>query len=49
MSFSETWLPEFDHETALTCSLLERVPDEKFTSKLHAGSMSPGRLSVYLQ
>ena len=48
MSFSETYVPEFDHEMANTRKLLECVPDGKFGWKPHAKSMSLGRLATHV-
>ena len=41
-------LPEFDHETATTRTLLERVPDSKAGWKPHAKSMSLGELAMHV-
>lgn len=48
MSIAESLLPEFDHETATTRTLLERVPDGKASWKPHAKSMSLGELSMHI-
>lgn len=48
MSIAESLLPEFDHETATTRSLLERVPDAKAAWKPHAKSMSLGELAMHV-
>jgi uncharacterized damage-inducible protein DinB len=44
----EALLPEFDHETATTRRLLERIPDERLSWKPHAKSMSLGSLGTHL-
>ena len=41
-------LPEFDHETATTRLLLERVPEAKADWKPHVKSMSLGELAAHL-
>ena len=48
MSISESILPEFDHETATTRTLLERVPEDKAAWKPHAKSMSLGELAMHV-
>lgn len=48
MTFSEAYVPEFDHEMANTRKLLECVPDGKFGWKPHAKSMSLGRLATHV-
>jgi uncharacterized damage-inducible protein DinB len=48
MSFSQEYLPEFDHEMANTRKLLECVPQDKFDWKPHAKSMSLGRLATHV-
>ena len=48
MAIADALLPEYDHETATTRRLLERVPDGKFDWKPHAKSMSLGELSSHL-
>ena len=48
MSIAESILPEFDHETATTRALLERVPEAKAEWKPHAKSMSLGVLSQHI-
>jgi uncharacterized damage-inducible protein DinB len=48
MAIAESLLPEFDHETATTRALLERVPDGKALWKPHAKSMSLGELSMHI-
>src|SRR3954466_9620593 len=41
-------LAEFDHETATTRRLLERIPDERLTWKPHEKSMSLGGIATHL-
>ena len=48
MTFSETYLPEFDHEMANTRKLLDGVPDAKFDWKPHAKSMTLGSLAGHI-
>jgi uncharacterized damage-inducible protein DinB len=48
MSIAELMLPDFDHETATTRTLLERVPDAKADWKPHVKSMSLGELAVHV-
>ena len=48
MAIAESMLPEFDHETATTRTLLERVPDGKAGWKPHAKSMSLGELAMHV-
>lgn len=48
MAIAETILPEFDHETATTRTLLERVPEDKAEWKPHAKSMSLGHLAMHI-
>src|SRR5437868_187854 len=48
MSIAESLLPEFDHETATTRTLLERVPEEKSGWKPHEKSMSLGELAMHV-
>ncbi len=48
MPISESLLPEFDHETATTRLLLERVQDEKSGFKPHARSRSLGELAIHI-
>jgi uncharacterized damage-inducible protein DinB len=48
MSIAESMLPEFDHETATTRTLLERVPEEKAAWKPHVKSMSLGQLAMHI-
>jgi uncharacterized damage-inducible protein DinB len=48
MTLAETILPEFDHETATTRTLLERVPGANADWKPHAKSMSLGHLAMHI-
>ena len=48
MAIAESILPEFDHETATTRTLLERVPAEKAEWKPHVKSMSLGNLAMHI-
>lgn len=48
MAIKEALLAEFDHETATTRKLLERVNDEKLPWKPHERSMSFGVLASHL-
>ncbi len=48
MALTEAFLAEFDHETATTRKLLERVPDDKLTWKPHDRSMSLGGLAQHV-
>ena len=48
MAIAESILPEFDHETATTRTLLERVPEDKAEWKPHAKSMSLGQLAMHI-
>ena len=48
MSIAESLLPEFDHETGTTRTLLERVPGDKADWKPHAKSMSLGTLATHV-
>ena len=48
MSIAESILPEFDHETATTRALLERVPEDKADWKPHERSMSLGQLAMHI-
>lgn len=48
MAISESMLPEFDHETATTRALLERVPEDKAGWKPHHKSMSLGQLAMHI-
>jgi uncharacterized damage-inducible protein DinB len=48
MAISESILPEFDHETATTRTLLERVPEDKAAWQPHLKSMSLGKLAMHI-
>lgn len=48
MAMSDTFLPEFDHEMALTRKTLERVPEGKPDWKPHQKSMTLSRLAGHL-
>jgi uncharacterized damage-inducible protein DinB len=48
MPIAESMLPEFDHETATTRTLLERVPEAKAAWKPHAKSMTLGELAMHV-
>ncbi|RPI51738.1 MAG: DUF664 domain-containing protein [Acidobacteria bacterium] len=48
MSIAESILPEFDHETATTRALLERVPEAHAAWKPHDKSMSLGELAMHI-
>jgi uncharacterized damage-inducible protein DinB len=48
MAIAESILPEFDHETAKTRRLLERVPADKAEWKPHVKSMSLGQLAMHI-
>ena len=47
-NFSQLILPEFDHEMENTRKSLERVPENKFSFKPHAKSMTLGALATHL-
>jgi uncharacterized damage-inducible protein DinB len=47
-SIAENLLPEFDHETATTRLLLERVPVSRTDWKPHDKSMSLGQLAMHI-
>lgn len=48
MAIAESILPEFDHETATTRTLLERVPEAMAEWKPHVKSMSLGQLAMHI-
>jgi uncharacterized damage-inducible protein DinB len=48
MPIAESLLPEFDHETATTRALLQRVPEAKAEWKPHERSMSLGTLAQHI-
>jgi uncharacterized damage-inducible protein DinB len=48
MPIAQDLLPEFDHEAAVTRTVLERVPEARADWKPHPRSMSLGHLAVHL-
>jgi uncharacterized damage-inducible protein DinB len=48
MRISDLFLPELDHEMAMTRKALERVPDDKFSFKPHEKSMEMGALALHI-
>src|SRR4051794_25883436 len=48
MAIKDALLAEFDHETATTRRLIERIPDERLTWKPHEKSMSLGGIATHL-
>lgn len=48
MSIAQALLPEFDHESAVTRTLLERVPEDRVDWKPHPKSMSLGQLVIHI-
>jgi len=48
MSVAESILPEFDHESANTRKVLERVPEDKFDWKAHPKSNTIGWVAAHL-
>ncbi len=48
MSIAELILPDFDHETATTRALLERVPQDKSGWRPHEKSRSLGQLAMHI-
>jgi uncharacterized damage-inducible protein DinB len=48
MFIAESILPEFDHETATTRLLLERVPESRASWKPHDKSMTLGQLAIHI-
>jgi uncharacterized damage-inducible protein DinB len=48
MAIKDGLLAEFDHETATTRKLLDRIPDDKLAWKPHLRSMSLGQLATHL-
>jgi len=48
MSIAESLLPEFDHETATTRTVLERVPQDQSQWRPHAKSMTLGELAMHV-
>ena len=48
MSIAQALLPEFDHEAAVTRTVLERVPEAQAGWKPHVRSMTLGELAMHL-
>lgn len=48
MTISEMMLPEFDREMANTRKMLERVPEDKYSWKPHAKSMTMAHLASHV-
>ena len=48
MAISESLLPEFDHETAITRRTIERSPKDRWEWKPHEKSMTLGELTSHL-
>jgi len=48
MPMNQAFLPEFDHEMAITRKFLERVPEDKFGWAPHPKSMKLGDLASHL-
>jgi uncharacterized damage-inducible protein DinB len=48
MAISASLLPEFDHEMATSRTVIERVPEDKYSWKPHEKSMSAGRLASHI-
>ena len=48
MSLAQSLLPEFDHEAAVTRTVLERVPEAQAAWKPHPKSMSLGQLAIHV-
>ena len=48
MAIAESLLPEFDHETATTRALLERLPKGKADWRPHPKSRSLGQLAMHI-
>ena len=48
MPMNQAFLPEFDHEMAITRKFLERVPEDKFAWSPHPKSMKMGDLASHL-
>jgi uncharacterized damage-inducible protein DinB len=48
MSLAQSLLPEFDHEAAVTRTVLERVPEAQAAWKPHPKSMSLGHLAIHV-
>jgi uncharacterized damage-inducible protein DinB len=48
MQISDSLLPEFDHEMAITRKALERIPEDKLSWTPHQKSMPLGRLAGHV-
>ena len=48
MSLSQSLLPEFDHEMANTRKVLERIPEDKLSWKVHPKSNTIGWVGMHL-
>ena len=48
MAIRESLLPEFDHEMATSRTVIERVPEDKYSWKPHEKSMTAGRLASHI-
>jgi uncharacterized damage-inducible protein DinB len=48
MSIAQALLPEFDHEAAVTRTVLERVPEDRIDWQPHPKSRSLGELAIHL-
>lgn len=48
MSIAQALLPEFDHEAAVTRTVLERVPEARADWQPHPKSRSLGQLAIHL-
>jgi uncharacterized damage-inducible protein DinB len=48
MSMAQALLPEFDHEAAVTRTVLERVPEHQSAWRPHPKSMTLGELTMHL-
>ena len=48
MSISNALLSEFDHEMTTSRTVIERVPENKYSWKPHEKSMNAGRLASHI-
>ncbi|MEI6669107.1 MAG: DinB family protein [Acidobacteriota bacterium] len=48
MAMKDALLPEFDHEVAVTRTVLERIAEDRFAFQPHEKSMTLGRLAAHL-
>jgi uncharacterized damage-inducible protein DinB len=48
MAIAQALLPEFDHEAAVTRTVLERVPEARADWRPHPKSMSLGQLAIHI-